>query len=81
MMATLEVITMVMVGAFATGVVLVKDPLPQSIAFSFYGLALVSLFLVLQAPDVALSEIVVGTVAYPIMILLTLSRTRSPSKR
>jgi energy-converting hydrogenase B subunit D len=81
MTATLEVITMVTVGVFATGVVLVRDPLPQSIAFSFYGLALISLFLVLQAPDVALSEIVVGTVAYPIMILLTLSRTRSSSKR
>src|SRR5919198_5043063 len=52
MMAALELITMVMVGVFATGVVLVRDPLPQSIAFSFYGLALVSLFLVLQAPDV-----------------------------
>ena len=80
MTAALEVVTMVMVGVFATGVVLVRDPLPQSIVFSFFGFALVLLFLVLQAPDVALSEIVVGTIAYPIMILLTLSRAR-PTKR
>ena len=37
------------------------------------------LFLVLQAPDVALSSIVVG-LAYPVMILLTLAKIRERRK-
>jgi uncharacterized MnhB-related membrane protein len=32
---------------------------------------------VLQAPDVALSGIVVGAVAFPAMILLTLAKVRN----
>jgi energy-converting hydrogenase B subunit D len=34
------------------------------------------LFVVFQAPDVALSELGVGTVAVPLMILLALSKAR-----
>ena len=34
------------------------------------------LFFVFQAPDVALSEIVVGAVAAPLMILLALAKVR-----
>jgi len=38
------------------------------------------LFFTLQAPDVALSEIVVGAVALPLMILLTLAKVRGGEK-
>ena len=38
------------------------DPLRQTLVLSIYGLALTMLFFVFQAPDVALSEIVVSTV-------------------
>jgi energy-converting hydrogenase B subunit D len=34
------------------------------------------LFLALQAPDVSLSEIVVGSAAVPLVVLVTLSRMR-----
>ena len=44
---------------------------------SFYGLVLALLFFLHQAPDVALSQIVVGAVALPLMILLALSRIHS----
>jgi uncharacterized MnhB-related membrane protein len=42
-----------------------------------YGLLLVILFVVLQAPDVALSMLVVSTVAYPLLVLAAIHRTRS----
>jgi energy-converting hydrogenase B subunit D len=41
-----------------------------------YGLLLTVLFVVLQAPDVALSMLVVSTVAYPLIVLIAISRTR-----
>jgi uncharacterized MnhB-related membrane protein len=36
----------------------------------------VLLFVILQAPDVALSMLVVSTVAYPLIVLIAISRTR-----
>jgi energy-converting hydrogenase B subunit D len=60
----------------ATGVVLARDPLRQAMVASIYGLVLGILFFVLQAPDVALSQTVVGAVALPMMILLALAKVR-----
>ena len=61
----------------ALGVVRTRDPLAQSVAVSFYGLVLALMFFLHQAPDVALSQIVVGAVALPLMILLALARIRA----
>jgi uncharacterized MnhB-related membrane protein len=58
----------------AAGVVGTRDPLKQAIAVSFYGLQLALIFFLHQAPDVALSQIVVGAVALPLMILLALAK-------
>jgi len=58
-------------------VVLMRDPLRQTLMVGVYGLALALLFFVLQAPDVALSQIVVCTVAVPVMILLALAKVRT----
>ena len=63
-----------LVAVSALGVVRTKDPLAQSVAVSFYGLVLALLFFLHQAPDVALSQIVVGAVALPLKILLALSK-------
>lgn len=57
-------------------VVLTRDPLRQAIVVGVYGLLLALLFFVLQDPDVALSQIVVSTVALPVMILLALAKVR-----
>jgi uncharacterized MnhB-related membrane protein len=57
-------------------VVLTRDPLRQAISLGVFGSALAVLFFVLQAPDVALSQIVVSTVALPAMIILALSKLR-----
>jgi uncharacterized MnhB-related membrane protein len=40
------------------------------------GVALAALFFALQAPDVALSEIVVGGAGIPIMLLLAIAKIR-----
>lgn len=52
------------------------DPLRQILMSGVYGLLLVVLFVALQAPDVALSMLVVSTIAYPLIVLIAISRTR-----
>lgn len=56
--------------------VLARDPLRQAMVTSIYGLVLGILFFLFQAPDVALSQTVVGAVALPMMILLALAKVR-----
>jgi len=67
---------LVMVAVAATAVALCLDPLRQIDLNGIYGLLLVILFVVLQAPDVALSMLVVTTVAYPLIVLAAIRRTR-----
>jgi energy-converting hydrogenase B subunit D len=62
------------VAVTGTATVLTRDPPRQLVVAGFFGLALAVLFFVLGAPDVALSQIVVASVAVPLMALLTLSR-------
>jgi len=71
---------LLLVAAGGTAVVLTRDPLNQAIMASFFGLLLALAFLVLQAPDVALSQITVGAVALPLMILLALAKVRRGSR-
>jgi energy-converting hydrogenase B subunit D len=71
-MSALQFVTIVMVCIAGTLVVLTRDPLRQLIVAGISGLLLAILFFTYQAPDVALSQIVVSTVAVPIMVLLAL---------
>ena len=57
-------------------VVRTQDVIEQVIALSFYGLVTALMFFFFQAPDVALSQITVGAVALPLMIMLALSRMK-----
>lgn len=59
-----------------TGVVLSRDPRRQVMAMAANGLVLALLFFALQAPDVALSELVVGTAATPLLFLAALAAIR-----
>jgi energy-converting hydrogenase B subunit D len=56
--------------------VLIREPARQAIAVGILGLVLALLFFVLQAPDVALSELVVGGAALPAMLFLALAKVR-----
>jgi uncharacterized MnhB-related membrane protein len=76
----LQGVAMLTVAVFGLAVVLNRDPLPQAMVFTFFGGSLVVLFIVLQAPDVALSAIVVGAMAYPLMTVLTLAKARGRSR-
>jgi energy-converting hydrogenase B subunit D len=70
----LQGMALLVVVATGTAIVLVPDPLRQALVLSVYGLALTLLFFVLQAPDVALSELVVGGVGMPVIILAALRK-------
>lgn len=76
LMDVLQVTILVLVAAGATAVVLTRQPVRQVVVLSGYGLLLAVLFLAFQAPDVTLSELTVGAVALPILLLLALSKVR-----
>jgi uncharacterized MnhB-related membrane protein len=76
LMSVLQVVVLVLVAAAATGVVLTREPVRQAIALSAYGLLLALMFLAFQAPDVTLSELTVGAVVLPVLLLLTLVKVR-----
>jgi energy-converting hydrogenase B subunit D len=75
-MTILQVMVLALVGIAGTGVVLTRKPMAQIIVMSFYGFLLALMFLAYQAPDVAFSQIVVGTVAMPLLVLLALTKVR-----
>lgn len=70
----MQLVVLLLVGAAAAGVVRTREPFAQAISVSAYGIVLSLMFLLFQAPDVALSQIVVGAVALPLMIVLALVR-------
>jgi uncharacterized MnhB-related membrane protein len=49
--------------------------------FSIYGFALVLLFLVFQAPAVALSALVVSGIVYPLVLVGAIARVNALRKR
>jgi len=71
----LELVVMGAVAFLGLAVVRTRDPLRQVIVLSLFGVGLAALFLLLQAPDVALSEVTVG-LAYPVLVLLTLAKVK-----
>jgi energy-converting hydrogenase B subunit D len=75
-MTMLQIAALAVVAIGGTAVVLARDPLRQVLVLSVFGMGLAMLFFVFQAPDVALSEIVVSTVGLPVMILLALRKVR-----
>ena len=75
-MDALQLTLLVLVAAGATAVVLTRRLVHQVLVLSIYGVLLGVLFLAFQAPDVTLSELTVGAVVLPIILLLTLAKVR-----
>lgn len=73
-MTVLQIVALAAVAIGGTGVALTPNPLRQTLALGIYGLALMFLFFAFQAPDVALSEIAVGTIGLPLIVLATLRK-------
>jgi energy-converting hydrogenase B subunit D len=80
-MRLLQWMSLLLVALAAPGVVLTRDPKPQVVTLSFYGLLCALMFFVFQAPDVALSQITIGAVMLPLMILLALTRMRRHNRQ
>jgi len=62
---------------FATVTVLTRDPALQIFPYALYGMLLAISFFILQAPDVTLSELTVGTALIPFLVLVTLAKIRA----
>ncbi len=79
-MTVLQVVALAAVALGGGAVVAAPDPLRQTMVLGMFGIALTMMFFVFQAPDVALSEIVVSTVGLPVMILLALRKIREQER-
>ncbi len=75
-MIALQIVALAAVAVAGTATVLVREPVRQAVVSGVLGLALAVLFFVYRAPDVALSQIVVASVAVPLMVLLALAKLR-----
>ncbi|WEO99520.1 DUF4040 domain-containing protein [Streptomyces sp. FXJ1.172] len=72
-------LALALVAASATAAALTRDPARQAVQLAVLGLCLTVLFTLLQAPDVALSQLAVGTAITPLLILLTVRKVRRPT--
>lgn len=79
-MTMLQIAALAAVALAGGGVVAARDPLRQTMVLGIFGLSLTMLFFIFQAPDVALSEIVVSTVGLPVMILLALRKVNQQDR-
>ena len=81
MLAALQLASLVLVAVTAGVVVMIGDPLRQTLVLGIFGLALTFLFFTFQAPDVALSEIVVAGVGMPLIILAALRKIDAQAEK
>ena len=72
----LNVLCLAAVLGAAVLVVTLENLNASVMALSAVGTVLALLFVVLHAPDVAHSQVVVGTIALPILYLLAIGKTR-----
>ncbi len=75
-MIPLQAVVIGLTAAAGLAVVLTRDLVRLALMASVFGLVLVVLFLVLQAPDVALSELVVGAVGFPLVVAVAIALDR-----
>ncbi|MCI3242182.1 Na(+)/H(+) antiporter subunit B [Streptomyces spinosisporus] len=70
------VVALLLVAASATVAVATRDPARQALVLSVLGVVLAVLFTVLQAPDVGLSQLAVGSALTPLLLMLTVRKVR-----
>ncbi|WP_037671299.1 hydrogenase subunit MbhD domain-containing protein [Streptomyces griseus] len=75
------VVALLLVAASATVAVATRDPERQALVLSVLGVVLAVLFTVLQAPDVGLSQLAVGSAVTPLLLLLTVRKVRRRPRR
>lgn len=67
---------LLLIAVTGAAIVRTRDVTNQVLALGFYGLLLALMFFVFNAPDVALSQITVGAVALPLMVMLAIARMK-----
>ncbi|MFC7077332.1 DUF4040 domain-containing protein [Haloarcula halophila] len=77
---TVEIALIAFVLACAVGAAMLKDVLASVMAFAAYSLGVSIIWLVLQAPDVGLTEAAVGAGIMTILFLLALANTVRPDE-
>jgi energy-converting hydrogenase B subunit D len=75
-MNVLRDVALIAVAIAGTATVVTRDPRRQAVVAGAFGLTVALLLFVYGAPDVALSALVVSTVATPVMVLLALAKLR-----
>jgi uncharacterized MnhB-related membrane protein len=75
-MTILLAVLFLMTAVAGAGVALTRNPRRQALAMAVNGLVLTVLFMALQAPDVAFSELAIGAASVPLMVLVTLASIR-----
>jgi uncharacterized MnhB-related membrane protein len=74
-MSLIEIFLYLLVPTVGTVLVFTRRPVNQLFVYTAFGISLSLLFFVLHAPDVALSEIAVGTLILPTVVLIALMKT------
>ena len=80
-MTVLLTLALLGVAVAGTVVALTPDPERQAVTLSVFGLLLGAVFVLAAAPDVAFSQVAVGTALVPLLVLLTVRTVRRRSGR
>ena len=67
-------LSLLLAAGMATAVVLTRRMRVQAILMSVFGLVQTLVFIVLEAPDLALAQLAVGSAAVPILFVLVINR-------
>lgn len=70
------IVILTLVAIVGTAVVMTNAPERQAVTLAVFGALLSLLFFALQAPDVALSQLGVGTAFVPLMVMLSIKKIR-----
>lgn len=80
MTAALQLGVLVLLALAGLVVAAVRRPAEQAVALSVLGLLEALWFVLVQAPEVALSQVAVGAVLVPLLVLLALAKARHDAK-
>ncbi|MGY4928136.1 Na(+)/H(+) antiporter subunit B [Streptomyces sp. 900105755] len=75
------VVALLLTAASATAAVATRDPARQALVLAVLGLLLGVVFTVLQAPDVGLSQLAVGSALTPLLIMLSVRKVKRRGKQ
>jgi uncharacterized MnhB-related membrane protein len=74
-------VALLLVAVSATVAVVTRDPVRQALVLAVLGVVLAVLFTTLQAPDVGLSQLAVGSALTPLLLLLTVRKVRRRARQ